>query len=104
MNAVSRKPPELADTTFYSIYDLWMFYSPRGQAGQKNVCKGCEEMNGAVFPGLNIRQFFPFMEIADEETIMANVHPSCICFLQRITVAHPGDTYEVQEIGYIEEW
>lgn len=70
-----------ASTTFFSILDLWKYNAIM----DTRVCELCrqyedfEEFNGAM-----LRTFFPNLEIVSVGLIMANVHPNCRCYLERV--------------------
>jgi len=48
------------------------------------TCPACNEMDRVgKFIGLHLRRYFPYLEIVDVDTIKANVHPNCRCYLVR---------------------
>lgn len=67
--------------SYFSESDLWLFDS-------KEDSETCELCNGfdyvGYFSGFFMYLTFPYLEIIDEDTIAANVHPRCRCLLRRV--------------------
>jgi len=82
VDALQRKPEEYGTQTFFGRYDFWI-YLP---VYDEKLCPKCEtHARTLVFRGTELRRTFPYLEIVDENLIMANVHPNCRCELLRIT-------------------
>jgi len=79
--AIKRKPLGL-DISFFSQYDLWIYHAVLDD----RLCLTCldNEKTPRIF-GNELRAKFPYLEIIDENTINAKVHPNCRCLLTRIT-------------------
>jgi hypothetical protein len=60
---------------------IWQFI-PSWDAKQ---CEECGEyaLGTPFFAGSQIRSAFPYLEVVDENTINAYVHPNCRCILSR---------------------
>jgi len=89
IEAIKRKPPELATITFFGAHDYWHFRA----VIDARTCDVCERLDRRTFDGIHTREDFPYLEIEDENTIKANVHPNCRCYLFRVitrreTVTH----------------
>jgi len=67
--------------TFFSEYDMWLFESER----DPKVCVPCEELDGAVFQGTDLRVRFPYLEILNENEVAANLHINCRCKFTRLS-------------------
>lgn len=89
MEAVKRIKPEHRHepgptATFFSELDVWLYV----EVMDAKVCLVCRrnarwsDMYGG-FKGDHLRANFPYLEIVDVNTIKANVHPNCRCFLLR---------------------
>lgn len=74
-------PAEYLGPSYFSINDEWLFETQETE----NVCPDCEEQNTETFYGSEIRGFFPYLQIEDENTIYPSVHPNCRCRLIRTT-------------------
>ncbi len=79
--AQTRIPFWLQGTTFFSEWDFWTFNS----IVDDRTCFSCNVLDKIMFTGLELRLAFPYLEIIDENTILAHVHPNCRCLLTRIT-------------------
>jgi len=79
--AQKRIPPDIKKT-FFSRFDVWIYHAVL----DNKLCDQCLafEKQPRYF-GSEIRSLFPYLEIQDENTIKANVHPHCRCFLTRLT-------------------
>ena len=81
VGALQRIPqPQRRGVTYYSDRDIWLFQSVFDER-RCDVCgmfEDIEEINGGA-----LRNMFPYHEILDENTIAANVHPNCRCYLVR---------------------
>ena len=66
--------------TYFSVYDVWLFQAVQ----DTKTCSLCNhyETWGEI-TGNMLRHEFPYLEIMDENTIKANIHPHCRCFLVR---------------------
>jgi len=70
--------------TFFSEHDVWLYVA----VIDSKVCEACREnekwsdIHGG-FKGDHLRSHFPYLEIIDVNTIAANVHPNCRCYLTR---------------------
>ena len=83
--ARQRKPAEYAHLTFFSDYDSWLYEA----VADARVCPECRENEEIeMFPGSWLRTYFPYLEIEDENTISANCHPNCRCYLTRLIGSH----------------
>ena len=67
--------------TFFSADDVWVFI-PSWDAKQCDQC-GDIALGVPEYTGDSLRSSFPYLEIADVDTINANVHPNCRCILIR---------------------
>jgi hypothetical protein len=76
----ARKPAMYGNLTFYGDNDQWMFTAFNGP----NTCEVCGEMDGDTFYGYDLRSFFKYHVIVDENTVAAKVHPHCPCTLSRV--------------------
>lgn len=88
-------PEDLKGSRFFSVEDLWIFiphYDDR-------LCGECAEFALGIpfIPGAQLRSSFPYMEILDENTIAANVHPNCRCELIREGTEEPKDVLAKEE-------
>ena len=74
--------PQRPGVTYFSVHDTWLF-----QAVMDNrTCDLCLHYEVAnEWRGDQLRTEFPYLEIVDELTIKANVHPNCRCYLMRKT-------------------
>lgn len=82
------RPGETA--TFFSEHDIWLYVAVM----DAKVCEACrrnEDWNDRYggFRGTHLRAHFPFLEIIDVNTIAANVHPNCRCYLVRLLESKP---------------
>ena len=81
VSAVERIPEEYKRQSFFGEYDLWL-YVP---VYDEKLCPKCEaHAHTQVFRGNELRSTFPYLEISDEDKILANVHPNCRCELYRV--------------------
>jgi len=79
--ATKRIPkPQRSGVTYFSMWDTWLFQSVF-DARRCDVCDAHEVVD--VYYGDQLRRWFPYLEILDENTIQANVHPNCRCYLVR---------------------
>jgi hypothetical protein len=83
-------PTELQGNRFFGQEDIWNFI-PSWDAKQCDEC-GEYALGIPFFSGAQIRSAFPYMEVEDENTIAANVHPNCRCKLYRVV---EGEELEV---------
>lgn len=94
VDALKRKPEEYRTQSFFGELNLWKYipvYDPK-------LCDRCREHDVTkFFWGPDLRKEFPYLEIVDENTIEANVHPHCRCFLARVIA--PREYLQV-----IKEW
>lgn len=82
VDAVRRKPEEYEHITFFSRYNAWVYEAVL----DGRLCERCLEFEqNPYFFGTELRSNFPYLEIQDENTILAWVHPNCRCRLHRIT-------------------
>lgn len=82
VEAYRRIPDKLKHLTFFSHDDWWIYHAVL----DGRTCPQCEAYAKGVeaqFSGEFLRSMFPYLEIVDEDTIMANVHPNCRCWLER---------------------
>jgi len=78
--AKTRIPPEYHQS-FYGEYDLWLYVAVYDEV----LCPKCRAFaQQKVFKGSELRSKFEYHEIADEDRILAKVHPHCRCELYRI--------------------
>lgn len=75
--------PLTVDTgiTYFSELDQWFFRA----ISDDRICDSCTELDGSILVGSVLRTGLPYMEILDEDTIRALVHPNCRCLLLRLT-------------------
>jgi hypothetical protein len=73
-------PDWLRSNTYFSQNDLWLFAA----VVDDHTCFDCQIYDKMVYSGDELRSEFPYMEIIDETTILALVHPHCRCILTRI--------------------
>jgi len=79
--AKKRIPPDIKKT-FFSRFDVWIYNAVL----DNKLCLKCLEFEKTPrYFGDQLRVLFPYLEIVDENTIKANVHPRCRCFLTRLT-------------------
>jgi len=80
VEALKRVPTDTpARITFFSVHDEWVFTA----VFDNRVCLDCLAFENQTFTGNTLRAKFPYLEIADLETIIPNVHPHCRCRLER---------------------
>ena len=82
VSALKRRPePWRPVVTYFSIHDIWLYQA----VADAKVCELCRryEEHGE-FHGNHLRRNFPYLEILDVNTIAANVHPNCRCYLIRL--------------------
>lgn len=85
VEAVQRIKPEHRHepgptATFFSEWDVWLFDATL-DTKVCNMCRLADQIS--VFYGDHLRANFPYLEIVDVNTIKANIHPNCRCFLHR---------------------
>jgi len=83
VKAVSRipTPRERVGLTYFSHQDLWLFQ----EVVDEVTCEDCRRFaEHDEFHGNHLRINFPYLEIMDDSTIAANIHPNCRCFLVRL--------------------
>ena len=81
VDALQRKPEEYKTQSFFGELDLWK-YIP---VYDEKLCDKCAEYAATqYFWGPELRKNFKYLEIVDENTIDANVHINCRCFLARV--------------------
>ena len=84
--ALKRKAPGFEPITFFGHNDWWVYHA----VADTKLCDKCAQFyREYMFSGLNLRATFPYLIIVDENTIVANVHPNCRCYLTRL--------YEIEE-------
>jgi len=72
--------PTRYGVTFFSIQDVWLYHG----VTDSKICPVCRDHEQTYeFRGNHLRATFPYLEIMDENTIKANVHPNCRCYLVR---------------------
>jgi hypothetical protein len=72
--------PQRTGITYFSAVDTWLFQ----EVSDARLCPVCQGHGEAErFRGNHLRSMFPFLEIVDLNTIKANVHPNCRCYLMR---------------------
>jgi hypothetical protein len=84
-----RKPAMYGNLTFYGGDDQWLFQAyhtaPAATNRFKGSCDECRSYDGETFYGNDLRGFFRWHIIVDENNIYAKVHPHCNCSLTRLT-------------------
>jgi hypothetical protein len=94
-------PEDLRGNRYFSVEDLWVFipdWTPtKTQAGPCEEC-GMFALGIPFIPGNQLRSSFPYLEIEDENTIAANVHPNCRCKLLREGTEQPKDVLSKEEV------
>jgi hypothetical protein len=83
VEALDRIPDEYEHLTYFSRYDLWFY---RSVMDPGSTCTVCAAYNGSVLYGTHLRDFFPYLEVEDENHIHPHVHPNCRCDLERMTL------------------
>ena len=74
------EPRELYGLTYFSIHDIWLYQ----EVSDHKTCELCRRYaEHEDYHGNRLRMLFPYLEILDEYTIAANVHPNCRCVLVR---------------------
>jgi hypothetical protein len=68
---------------------MWWFRPKRDDRGP---CITCQTYADNQFSGDFLRSTFPYLNIVDEDTIEALVHPNCRCYLSRLK--NKGDEKE----------
>jgi hypothetical protein len=88
-------PEDLRGNRYFSMEDLWI-YIPHYD---EKLCEECGEFALGIpfIPGNQLRRSFPDMEIIDENTVRANVHPNCRCELIREGTETPKDILTKEE-------
>lgn len=88
-------PEALRGNRYFSREDLWI-YIPHYD---EKLCEECAEFAFGVpfISGRQLRRSFPYMEIIDENTIRAYVHPNCRCELIREGTESPKDVLSKEE-------
>lgn len=67
--------------TFFSEHDVWLFV----EVMDERTCPLCRRYaEHGDFHGNHLRLNFPRLKIEDVNTISANVHPNCRCYLNRL--------------------
>jgi hypothetical protein len=74
-------PEEFRGISFFGSMDEWQYEASEAS----NMCQDCEEYNGRVFVGYELRREFPYMEVVNVNMIYPRVHPNCNCMLVRVT-------------------
>ena len=59
---------------------MWLFTA----AVDDRTCFNCSLYDKMIYTGDELRGEFPWLEIIDEDTILAMVHPNCRCILTRL--------------------
>ena len=77
------KPLELPGLTYFSVHDIWL-YQARADNITCDLCRRHQEHG--EYHGNHLRSIFPYLEIMDDSTIVARVHPNCRCYLVRLLV------------------
>jgi len=73
---------------FFGKYDLWMYNAVLDD----RLCDDClgYEKTPRYF-GAELIGKFPYLQIVNDNKILAKVHPHCRCTLNRVTVWSPDD-------------
>lgn len=72
--------PTRPGVTFFSIQDMWLYHG----VTDTKICPVCRAFELEYeFRGNHLRATFPYLELIDENTVKANVHPNCRCYLRR---------------------
>lgn len=89
-------PEAYQGNRYFSQADLWI-YIPHYDV---KLCEECGQFALGVpfISGRQLRSSFPDMEIVDENTINANVHPNCRCQLIREGTESPKDVLTKEEV------
>ncbi len=83
--------------SYFSEHDWWYFQA----ITDDRTCFPCNTNDKTTFTGDELLDMFPYLEIGDENTILAWVHPNCRCILIRIS--DPLD-YLGLDIGVTPDW
>jgi hypothetical protein len=67
--------------SYFSEHDWWYFQA----ISDDRTCWDCNGWDKTTFTGEELLSVFPYLEIGDENTILAWVHPHCRCILIRIS-------------------
>jgi hypothetical protein len=79
--AQRRKAPGFEPITFFGRNDWWVYHA---EVDPKLCDKCAANLKHYLFNGAHLREKFPYLVIVDENTIIANVHPNCRCYLTRL--------------------
>ena len=72
--------PRVKGVTYYSVHDVWVYQAVM----DTRICPTCSVAERIdEFNGNALRINFPHHKILDVNTIEANVHPNCRCYLIR---------------------
>ena len=86
--AKKRKPSTYKTQSFFGAYDFWQFVPEFDD----RRCPDCTALwDIQYFKGTDLRTTFQYMVIQDDDTIRAEVHPHCRCYLFRVTVGKQYD-------------
>ncbi len=81
VSAYKRIPEGYETYTFFGHNDMWNYVA----VFDDRLCDECENyLEIGIFNGDKLRDVFQRLVIADENTIMLNVHPNCRCYLIRV--------------------
>jgi len=81
VKAVQRIPEDSAHS-FFGMEDIW-HYIP---VWDERLCDRClKHARNEYYVGRHLRAIMPYLEIANENRIDANIHPNCRCYLTRVT-------------------
>ncbi len=83
--------------SYFSEHDWWYFQA----ITDDRTCFPCNSLDKITFTGDELLAVFPYLEIGDENTLFAWVHPYCRCILIRIT--DPLD-YLGLDLGVSPDW
>jgi hypothetical protein len=83
--------------SFFSKHDWWFFQA----ITDDRTCYPCNSQDKVTFNGDELLGVFPWLEIGNEDTIFAWVHPHCRCILIRIS--DPLD-YLGLDLGVAPDW
>lgn len=83
VQAVQHRHDQIGVLTFFAPSDLWRYYA----VFDDRTCSQCEWWQTVHdFTGDVLLEWFPYLEIYDENMIYAHVHNHCRCYLLRVSI------------------
>lgn len=79
--AKQRIPPEMRGVTYFGELDIWQYHAVYDNV----LCDRCRVHSRTEFyVGVDLRTWFPYLEIKHENRIDVKVHHHCRCRLTRL--------------------